>query len=53
MLYPINIKIKKKEKIKIIKEKLQNLKHEIKRNMIYLIFDRTNLGKIIAVKLHI
>ncbi len=53
MLYPINIKIKKKEKIKIIKEKLKDLTNEIKRNIIYLIFDRANLSKIIAVKLHI
>lgn len=53
MLYPTNIKIKEKSKIQIIKEYLKKIKDEIKSKTEYLIFDRTNLGEIILVKLHI
>lgn len=53
MLYPVNIKIEKKEKLKIINEKIQDLLYEIRTKIKYIIFDRRNLSKIILVKLHI
>lgn len=53
MLYPVNIKIEEKRKRKILKENLENLKNKIAEKIEYLIFDRTNLGKKILVKLHI
>ena len=53
MLYPTNIKIEHKKKAQIIKEKIKDLKNEIKRRFKYLIYDRSNMGKKIVVKLHI
>lgn len=53
MLYPTNIKIETKSKFQKMKEKLTELKDEFKNQIKYLIFDRTNLGERIVVKLHI
>ena len=53
MLYPNNIKIKKQEKTKIIKEKLNSIKNKTKTNFKYLIFDRSNFFKRIKVKMHV
>lgn len=53
MLYPTNIKIEHKKKIQSIKEKLRDLKNGVKRRVRYLLFDRSNLSKKIAIKLHI
>lgn len=53
MLYPNNIIIERKSKIKIVKEKLKNLKNDLKSIAKYWIFDRSNLLKKIKVKLHI
>lgn len=53
VLYPINIKIRKKNKIQIIKENLLKLKNIIKSKIKYLMFDRKNLVKKILMKLHI
>lgn len=53
MLYPTNIIIKHKRKREIIKNKIQNFIKSVKISTKYLIFDRKNLNKIIAVKLHI
>lgn len=53
MLYPNNIIIEKKRKMKIVKEKLKNFKTDIKSIAKYWIFDRSNLFKKIRVKLHI
>lgn len=53
MLYPTNIIIKRKQKVQIVKEKIKDIKNEIKRKVKYMIFDRKNLGKIILIKLHI
>lgn len=53
MLYPTNIKIQTKSKFQKVKEKLTDLKNGIIGKINYLIFDRTNLGEKIVVKLHI
>ena len=53
MLYPNNIVIEKERKMKIVKEKLRNLKNDVKSIAKYWIFDRSNLFKKIRVKLHI
>ena len=53
MLYPINIKIEQERKMKIIRKKLGTLKDKTKSKIKYFIFDRTNLGERIAVKMHI
>lgn len=53
MLYPINITVERKRRMQIIKEKLIDIKNKMRNQVIYFIFDRTNLGERIAVKLHI
>ena len=53
MLYPTNIELKQKSKMKKIKEKLVNFKNSIKTAGKYLIFDRSNLRELIIMKFHI
>lgn len=53
MLYPINIEIERKRKMKIVKDKLTDIKDTTKNKIKYFLFDRTNLGERIAVKMHI
>ena len=53
MLYPNNIILKHKRKRDVAKEKLKQYIKTMKRHAKYLVFDRKNINKIIAVKLHI
>lgn len=53
MLYPINITVERKRKMQIIREKIGNLIDKTKSKIKYFIFDRTNLGERIVVKMHI
>lgn len=52
-MYPTDIKIEKINKVKAIKEKLNNLKEKFKKQIKYLVYDRKHLTKILLVKLHI
>ena len=53
MLYPNNIELKEKSRIKKLREKVIDIKNKMKAVAKYWIFDRSNLLEIISIKFHI